>query len=108
MMTSHGLHRRTQCAVARWDYRRIRDVIQTATPGLVVAELHCSLAPTVYTVTHQRTGCRIGGYHNNIEDAQDLALALGLWTPPNFWVLSAEQMGRDVLERVERHMGEGK
>ena len=111
MNKSHGLHQRTQCAVARWNFRRIRDVMPTATPGLVIVEDHCWLAPIAYTVTHQRTGCRIGKYHDNAEDAQDLASTLGLWTEdwPNFWTLSAEQMEKqpEVLEHVNRCIGEG-
>jgi len=110
-MTSHGLHQRTQCAVTRWDGgRRIRDVMPTVTPGLVVADVHSVLAPTAYTVTHQRTGCRIGDYHDNAEDAQDFASVLGLWTEdwPNFWTLSADEMMAVpwALKRVERYMRE--
>jgi len=80
-------------------------VIPTETPGLVLVYV----APLgIYTVTHQRSGCRIGGYCATIEEARDLAEALGFWTEdcPGFWAKSAVEALQDVLDRVRRYMGE--
>lgn len=107
-MTNTGLHRRTQCAVSRWDGRRIiRDVIPTKTPGLVL--VYCGPLYGGYTVTHQRSGCRIGDYYATVEEARDLAVNLGFWTAdyPGFWAKSKDEIATspDVLDRVRRYMG---
>ena len=107
-MANTGLHRRTQCAVARWNGMRIiRDVVPTKTPGLILMRMPTPLG--TYTVTHQRSGCRIGDYCATIDEARDLAEALGFWTKecPGFWTLSADEMGTlsGMVSHIRRQLG---
>ena len=104
-----GLHRRTQCAVCGVYGRRIRDVLPTMTPGLVVVDFRSHVYDTIYSVTHQRTGLRIGDFFDSAEEAYDFAEALGIWTEvwPEFWALSSDEMEArsDVVNHVRRCWG---
>ena len=109
MGTDNGLQRKTQCAIRGWYGRRIRDVSPTAVPGLVVANFRSYFHNTIYSVTHRRSGMRVGDFWNSAEEAQDFAEALGIWTEdwPRFWTLSGEEMEAkpDAVNHVRRCLG---
>jgi len=99
-----GVYRRTQCAVGGQYGRRIRDVQPTSVPGLVIANLRSHHHDTIYSVTHQRSGLRIGDFWDSAVEAQGRARVLGMWTEecPGFWALSADEM--DTLSGMVSHI----
>ena len=105
----HRVQRRIQCAVGGQHGRRIRDVQPTSVPGLVIVDLRSHYHDTIYSVTHQRSGLRVGDYCATIDEARDLAEALGFWTKecPGFWTLSADEMGTlsGMVSHIRRQLG---
>jgi len=97
--TTHGLQRRTQCAVSNSTYgRRIQDVIPTVTPGLVVVYY-----PVMNdsAVTHQRSGMGLGGYVTSAQEAQDIADAIGEltdWTRPADELSASSELRRKLVD----------
>jgi len=106
---THGVRRRTQCAVGGPYGRRIRDVQPTVTPGLVIATLRSHFCHTIYSVTHRRSGSCIGDFRDSVVEAQEFAEALDMWSEnwPGFWTLSSDEMARipDAVNRIRRYLG---
>jgi len=106
---THGVQRRTQCAVGGQHGRRIRDVQPTSVPGLVIVDLRSHYHDTIYSVTHRRSGLRIGDSWDSAVDAQDRARVLGIWTKEclGFWALSADEMGTlsGMVSHIRRQLG---
>lgn len=99
MKTSNGWRQPLRCAIDDSMYgRRIRPVRPTATPGLVIADWEF-LGPE-YSVTHRRSGLRIGQYHRSLPKAQQIAEQLGEVTD---WTQSAGALAQAASD--EEFMG---
>jgi len=105
MIDTHSV----QCAVGGQHGRRIRDVQPTSVPGLVIVDLRSHYHDIIYSVTHQRSGLRVGDFCDSAKEAQDRARLLGLWTKecPGFWTLSADEMGTlsGMVNHIRRQLG---
>ena len=74
---SNGWKQPTRCAIDnRINGRRIRLVIPTATPGLVIVGWNWCYA-TEYSITHQRSGLALGPFYRSLTETQEVARELG-------------------------------
>ena len=108
MKTSNGWQRPTQCAIHDkiWG-RRIRLVIPTATPGLVIVDWNWHHA-TEYSITHQRSGRALGPFYRSLIETQQVATELGQlvdWAQPAE-ILEPLIAEEGFLDRFDKITGE--